>query len=152
MDSTHLVGISVRGYAKATRITLSDVTVEANALNIYSHEAGNFRLAMYSDSAGPGSKLWESGSTAVASGAWTTVPMGAGTPTSLTLGAGTYWLVWQWDSVGSGPGYSAGGSGEGHWIALPYGPFPASWSGGTASAETWSLYLSYSAHAPPIGW
>jgi hypothetical protein len=153
-DCTHLVGITVRGYAKATRVTLADAEVVADGLQFYAHEAGSFRLALYGDDPGlaPGSKLWESGSTTAAAAAWTQVPIAAGTPTSLTLNAGTYWLAFQWDSVSSGPGYAPGAAGEGHFIALPYGLFPDTWSGGTPSAETWSLHLSYTAFSPPIGW
>jgi len=73
------------------------------ALGFYSHATGNYRLAIYTDSSGPAVKQWESGDTTAAAGAWNTVNISAGTPTTLSLGAGTYWLAWQWNSTNSGP-------------------------------------------------
>ena len=67
----------------------------------------------------------------------------AGTPTSLTLAAGTYWLAWQWNSANAGPSYTLGSANSGDYLAQAYGAFPASWTGGTLSTENWSLYATY---------
>ena len=65
-------------------------------MSFYSAATGNVRLAIYSDASGvPSGKLWESVSTACTANAWNTININAGTPTSLTLNSGTYWLVWQ---------------------------------------------------------
>ena len=140
----YFVGVPVEGYAKATKATLPAASA-ITSLSFYTHATGNFRLAIYSDSSGaPGAKQWESGDTAAAASAWNTVNISAGTPTSLTLAAGTYWLAWQWNSANSGPSYASGSANTGDYLAQAYGAFPAPWSGGTLSTENWSLYGIYS--------
>ena len=140
----YVVGVPIEGYAKATKATLAAAST-ITSLSFYSHATGDFRLAIYSDSSGvPGAKQWESGSTAATASAWNTVNISAGTPTSLTLNAGTYWLAWQWDSPNSGPSYTLGAANTGDYLVQAYGSFPASWSGGTLSTENWSLYATYS--------
>jgi len=135
--------VKIEGYAKATKVTLSDNNASIDSVRFYSHATGNFRLAIYSDSSGPGSKQWESASTAATAGAWNTVSIGTGSPAGLMLNAGTYWLAWQWDSANSGPSYNAGSSGDGNYRAQTYGSYPSSWTGGTSSSEKWSIYLAY---------
>jgi hypothetical protein len=90
----------------------------------------------------PYTKLWESNDILITTAGWKTVNMGAGTPTSLTLSAGTYWLAWQWDSANAGPSYTAGSSGDGNYIVQSYGAFPSTWSGGSSTNEKWSIYAS----------
>jgi len=141
--SFYAADVQVRGYAKATKATLSQNSATINSMSFYSHATGNFRLAIYSDSSGPSSKLWESNSTAATASAWNTVQISAGTPSGLTLNSGTYWLAWQWDSENSGPSYTAGSSGDGNYISQAYGAFSSSWSGGTSSSEKWSIYATY---------
>ncbi|MGA3060664.1 MAG: hypothetical protein ABSD92_09880 [Candidatus Bathyarchaeia archaeon] len=146
--SMYFTGAQIEGYAQATKATLSDNNAQINSMNFYASAAGSFRLAIYSDSSGPSSKLWESASTTATVG-WNTVNIASGTPTSLTLQSGTYWLVWQWNSATPGPSYTVGSSGTGNYIAQTYGTFPSSWSGGTSSSEEWSIYASYSVGADP---
>ena len=115
-----------------------------SSVSFYSHAVGNVRLAIFSDNAGvPNTKQWESGDVPVTASAWTTVNISAGTPTSLSLTAGTYWLVWQWNSAANGPSYTAGAANTGNYVIQSYGAFPATWSGGTASTENWSVYATY---------
>jgi hypothetical protein len=151
-SSIYFIGVPVEGYAKATKATLPVNAVIQN-MSFYSHATGNFRLAIYNDSGGspskPDTQLWESPSTAATAGDWTTVDISSGTPTTLTLNAGTYWLVWQWDSATSGPSYTAGSAGDGSYITWDYSSFPASW-GSTSSSETWSIFASYTEPGPPI--
>ena len=140
----YFVGVPVEGYAKAIKATLP-AAGGITAMGFYSHATGDYRLAIYSDSSGPAVKQWESGDTTAAAGAWNTVNISAGTPTTLSLSAGTYWLAWQWNSANSGPSYAAGTSGNGNYVARTYGSFPAPWSGGTSSSEAWSIYAIYTA-------
>lgn len=132
--------VQIKNYAKASKVTLA-ANSDIESVSFYSHATGNVRLAIYNQSgAAPNALQWESGSTACSATAWATVNISAGTPTTLTLNAGTYWLVWQWDSVNTGPSYTAGAAGDGHWVQQTYGAFPATWSGGTSTAERWSEY------------
>jgi len=141
--SARVVYVQVKGFAKATKATLSTSNAFIESMSFYSHATGNVRLAIYSDSsAAPNSKLWESNSIAATSGGWKTINIASGTPTSLTLASGTYWLAWQWDSTNAGPSYTAGSSGDGYYRVWTYGSFPSSF-GGTSSSEKWSLYGSY---------
>jgi hypothetical protein len=113
-------------------------------MSFYSHATGNFYAAIYTDSGGPAVLKWTSGSTpATGGGAWDTVLISAGTPNTLTLDAGDYWLAWQWDSVNSGPSYTAGGANTGAYLAQAYGAFPDPMTGETLSTENWSEYVTY---------
>jgi len=149
-DSIYITGVPIEGYQKATRVILSDNSAVVQNVSFYSHVTGNFMLAIYSDSAGPYNLLWTSSSTPAATApGWNTVPISAGTPASLMLQSGTYWLAWQWDSAGSGPSYRAGSSGTGNY-RFSDGPFPPVWDDGTSSNENWSEYITYSAGIPLI--
>ena len=149
-NAAYIIGVSIESYAKATKAVLPDNNSDINSLSFYSHATGNFRLAIYSDSSGPSTKLWESSSTAAAASAWNTVNISSGTPAGLRLNAGTYWLVWQWDSPNNGPSYTLGSSGDGNYITQAYGSFPASWSGGISSSDKWSAYAIYNANTSTL--
>jgi len=137
--------VEIKGYAKATKAVLSD-TGACISVSFYSHAAGNVRLAIFDQSgSAPNARQWQSGSVACSAAAWATVNISAGSPTSLLLVVGTYWLAWQWDSETVGPSYTAGSSGDGHYIIQAYGAFPATWTGGTSTAEKWSQYVTYTA-------
>ena len=148
-NAAYIVGVPVEGYAKATTATLSANNAVMNSVAFYSHATGNFRLAIYSDSSGPSSKLWESASTAATASAWSTVNISSGTPASLILNSGTYWLAWQWDSANNGPSYTLGSAGDGNYITQAYDVFPSSWSGGTSSSEKYSVYVNYTPDTTP---
>lgn len=147
-DSTYFVGVRIEGYAKATKATLSNLNATLSSVSFYSHATGNIRLAILSDSSGhPGSLLWESASTAVSAAAWTTINISSGSPSSLSLTNATYWLAWQSDSANLGPSYTAGAASSGNYITQAYGAYPAGsgWGAGTATAENWSEYVTYTA-------
>jgi hypothetical protein len=146
-ESQYTTYVRIKGYAKATKITISDNNANIQSVSFYSHATGNFRLAIYSDSSGPSSKLLDCPSTTATASAWNTVSISSCTPASLTLNSGTYWLAWQWDSANPGPSYTAGSSGDGNNITQAYGSFPATWSGGTLTSEKWSIYASYTTQA-----
>lgn len=147
-DHIAFAGVQIEGYAKATKALLG-VNTAFSALNFYTHAAGNVRLAIYSDNGSgtaPGAKQWESADITInATGQpkLTTVNISSGTPSILSLAAGTYWLVWQWSTVTSGPSYAAGAANTGNFIIQNYGVFPTSWSGGTSSTENWTMYATF---------
>jgi hypothetical protein len=143
-DDIYFVGVPVEGNAKAIKATLP-FNATINSMSFYSFATGDFTLAIYNDNGGvPNALQWTSPSTAVSTTtAWNTVPISGGTPATLNLNAGTYWLVWQWDNTNFGPAYLPGGSNTGDYIALTYGAFPPTWSGGTLTTENWSIYASY---------
>ena len=140
------VALSQKSFIKGTRITLPEAT-EINSVSFFSHAAaGNVRLAIYSTAASP-ALLWRSPivSNTVA-GDWLTVPISDGTPASLNLAAGSYYLAWQVDTNAAVPGYTAGTAGSGFLVPYLWGEFPTVLSGNTApnaTTETWSMYLTY---------
>jgi hypothetical protein len=144
-DCTYLTGTTpILGYSKATQATIPPtISAVIQSMSYYSNTTGDFRLAIYSDAGGPSLLQWSSGSIkANPSASWNTILISSGTPTSLTLASGTYWLAWQSDD-NAGPSYMTGSSSTGDYIAQPYGTYPSTWSSGTLSNENWSLYGSY---------
>lgn len=152
-DATYIIGVPVQGYAKATKASVP-INASFTGVNFYTHAAGNVRLAIYSDNGSgtaPAAKQWESGDISInATGQpkFTTVNISSGTPSTLNLSAGTYWLAWQWNSVTSGPSISTGGANTGNFIVQSYGAFPSSWTGGTSSTENWTMYATFSCAQP----
>jgi uncharacterized protein (DUF2141 family) len=134
--------VKVEGYAKATKVTLSDDNSQLITANFYAHTTGTYRLAIYSDNSGPNTKLWESSNTAAVPG-WNTIDISSGTPSGVTLTAGTYWLVYQWNSANAGPSYTAGAMGDGKSVPMTYGSFPSTWSAGSSTSEKYSIYITY---------
>jgi hypothetical protein len=146
----YVIYVQVMGYAKATKATLSDNNAVIESVSFYSHSTGNVRLAIYSDSSGvPNSKQWESGSTALTTTSWNKIGIASGTPSSLTLNSGTYWLAFQWDNTNYVPSFISGGSnGDGYNMTMAYGSFPSSWTG-TSTKEKWSMFANYSLKIGP---
>ena len=143
--SAYATYVQIMNFAKATKAVLNDNNAVIESVSFYSHSTGNVRLAIYSDPPTAANSLkWDSGgSTAVTASSWNTVRIASGSPNSLTLNSGTYWLAWQWDSTNSGPSHTAGSSGDGYNMTLTYGSFPSSWTG-TSIKEKWSMFASYS--------
>jgi hypothetical protein len=131
----------ITGQATATKITIPSDNTPVASVSLYAHATGNYRVAIYSDNSGPDTKIWESPDTAATTG-WNTITTAAGTPATLTLSAGTYWLVWQWNSANNGPSYNGGVNGDGKYLPMAYGSFPATWTSGTTSSNKWSIYLT----------
>ena len=94
----------------------------------------------------PYQRLWYSASTGSANTTWNVVTYASGTTDNGWAGALTqnayYWFTWQWDNVASGPSYAAGSANSGIFLAQTYGTLLSTWSGGTLSAENWSMYLT----------
>jgi len=139
---------SQKGFIKGTKLALTETAVVSD-LRFYSHAAsGDVRLALY-DNASPKNLLWQSGSvTNTAANAWITVPITNGTPSSLTLAPGTYWLAWQVDSTADVPSYTAGTNSDGFYLGQVYGTFPATVNGETSTAEKWSVFLTFNPPSP----
>lgn len=119
-------------------------------MRFYAHVSGNdLRLAVYDNS--PTKKLlWQSNSTEIpTANAWCVIPISKGTPTSLNLSPGSYWLAWQVNSVSKVPSGTFS-------LPLPddtefvldrsYGGFPgtiADSKGRRYTTTLWSQYLTY---------
>jgi hypothetical protein len=152
-DHIAFAGVPIQGYVKATKASVP-INASFTAVNFYSHAAGNVRLAIYSDNGSgtaPLTKKWESGDISISATGQpklTTVNISSGTPTTLNLTAGTYWLAWQWNSANSGPSISTGAANTGNFIVQSYGAFPLSWTGGTTSTENWTEYATFSCTQP----
>jgi hypothetical protein len=125
-------------------------------VRFYSHAAkGNLRLAIYSE-ATTKTLLWQSGAVAnTKAGGWLTVPLTQGTPATLTLNPGQYWLAWQTDSNDD---VASDASGDNAWdsfvVNQPFGPFPARLGAAaiTLTCEKWSEYLTYDRLNAASGW
>lgn len=117
----------------------------------YSHQAaGHLRLAIYDDGIDGKSLKWQSPEiTNTTSGAWLGVPISLGTPSSLTLPAGTYWLAFNTDTTAPVASYSAGVLGDGFRMGQAYGLYPSflDWADFQTVNYRWSEYLTYT---PPI--
>jgi len=139
---------SQKGFVKGTKVALSQTALVSNVW-FYSHAAGgNVRLAIYDDSS-PKRLLWQSTVvTNTTSEGWLKTPVGQGSPASLSLNPGTYWLAWQIDTLLDVPGFTQGASGEGFFLGQAFGAFPGAISGAQSSAETWSMYLDYATTGP----
>ncbi len=146
--SMYFAGVPIQGYAKATKATLATTGI-FSSVSFYTHAAGNVRLAIFSDNGSgtaPSAKQWESSDLTISAAGQpklTTVNISAGTPSSLTLIAGTYWLAWQWSTTTNGPSYAAGSANTGNFLVQTYGAFPSNWSAGTVSTENWTMYATY---------
>ena len=142
-DSNHgqvvKVAVSHKGAMKATRAVLTE-TAEINGVNFYTHTAGgNVRLAFY-DNQAPKNLLWQSSIIPLSAPGWQHVNITSGT---LVLNPGTYWLTWQTDSTADVPSYQMGSAGDGFFVEMPFGVFPASLAAVQSSSETWSMYATY---------
>ena len=137
------IGLSENGSLKATKITMPEAG-NLTDVRFYSHAAkGNVRLAIYSNAA-PKSLLWQSASVPNSvAGAFLIAPISSGTPNSLQLVPGTYWLGWQVDTNADVPSYTAGAVGDGFCLPQPYGAFPGTVTGETSTAEKWTEYITY---------
>jgi len=142
------VALSQRGFIKATRLTLPEEGA-VEALRFYSHQAvGNIRLALYDADTDP-ALLWETGDVLNAAAEdWLTVPVSNGTPQSLVLPAGDYWLAWQVDTMADVASYLPGPADSGLQVPQAYGDFPQALAAGTDTAPTftnhnWSAHVVY---------
>lgn len=139
------VALSQRDALRATRFTIPE-SGSVDDMRLYSHAAsGNVRLALY-DNAEPKNLLWESGVVAnTANNDTLVVPIASGTPSTLTIPAGTYWAAWQTDSTADIGSYTAGSSGDSFVFGQAFGAAPASLASGdiTSTADLWTQWIVY---------
>jgi hypothetical protein len=144
------VALSQRGFIKGTSLTLAQ-SAAVSDVRFYSHTAaGNVRLAIYS-AAGSGALLWQSGSISnTATNSYLTAPIASGTPSSLTLPPGTYWLAWQVDTTSSVPSFATGSATDSFMLPQGFSAFPTqvAATGAIASQEVWTEYINFT---PPSG-
>jgi len=135
------VATSHNGRMNASRILIAD-NASLDEMHFYSHVAsGNIRLALYDNSASK-QLLWSSGPVAAPVGDLI-VPISSGSPSKVSVAPGTYWLAWQSDSTSSVPSYTAGQFGDGFYMDLSFGPFPATLTTETLSDERWTQLVRY---------
>lgn len=139
------VALTQRAVIKATKMTLSE-NAEVTSARLYSHSAtGKVRLSIYKDG-NPKTLVWESGEvTNTTLNDVINVPIASGTPATLSLTPGTYWLGWQVDSIYNVPSFTPGAAGEGFTFTQDFGPFPATLDNAaiTTTSETYTQYIVY---------
>ena len=146
------VGLSHKGFLMGTRFTMPE-TSSLNSTLFYSHAAaGSVRLALYDAGTTP-ALVWRSGVVPnIATNDWLEVPVGNGTPTSVTLSAGDYWLAWQTDTATTNVASLAyGNMGDGFYSPMVWGRFPAQLNTQSTPTthtliptdEIWSGYIIY---------
>ncbi len=150
-----IVRVALRQYQE-NMLNASQLTIPEEAtvtdVSLYSHAAtGNMRLALYGGGANSG-LLWQSTPVPNTAGnAWLTVPISGGTPSSLVLPPGDYWLAWQVDASAAIGSYTPGTAGEGLRFPLAWGAFSPGLQGADIALtdERWSAYVTYD--YPPNG-
>ena len=141
---------SAKGAVAATRMTLSEYA-DVTELRFFSHSAaGNLRFAIY-DSSTDKKLLWQSSSVAnTAAKAELAVPISTGTPSTLRLAPGSYYLAWQSDVIANVASYTPGGFGDGFLAAQTYGPYFATipLSSQTFNSDRYTEYIAYTVPPP----
>ena len=139
------VALSHKNAVHANRFIMAELGT-LNDVRFFSHAAqGNLRLAIYDD-ASTKTLLWQSASTSnTAANAWLNIPAESGTPRSLVLQPGRYWLAWQTDVTTTVASYTAGAANCGFIMDQPFGNFPAAIANDsvTSTSDLWSEYLTY---------
>jgi hypothetical protein len=137
------VAFSQKAAIKGTQAVLAQTAV-VNDIKFYSTAAGgHVRLGIY-DNSSPPNLLWDSGTIAnTTTAGWITQNISSGSPTALTLNAGTYWLCWQVDSTLDIPSYSLGAAGTGLIQDYTYGAYPGTLNAAQSTSDNWSEYLDY---------
>ncbi len=131
-----------------TKFTMPEQGV-VNDVHFFSHVAdGNVRLGIVNP---PGTILWQSASMPNVAGAEVVATIGSGSPTSLTLTAGTYYLAYITDSLKPVPSYTPGVAGDGFVSSGPQtlalavsSPFIVT----IPTADKYTEYLNYTAISP----
>ena len=138
----------------ATKFTMPE---EGNVTQVsfYSHAAvGGVWLALYDDNNNPVLRWQSLPWPNTAANDWLTIPVSGGTPSSVVLPEGDYWLAWQTDTATPVASYTAGAAGNGLYVPIGWGAFPTTLQAGTSTApiltsDRWSGYITYD--YPPNG-
>lgn len=139
--------VDLKDSVNASKFLMPDIGVPTE-VSFYSHSAsGHVRLALYGNAwLAP---LWESPVvTNTAANEWLTVPISSGTPSSLVLVSGEYWLAWQVDTEEPVASYSEGEPGSGFCVPMSWGAFPDGWNLNTgmypeSTQDVWSAFITY---------
>lgn len=139
-----------KGFLHGTRLTVTEDTL-VEAVHFHSHRAvGNVRLSIHRD----GDELellWESPvlQNNVVDAALS-VPIEEGTPASLYLPPGDYWLAWQLDRNAEVPSHTIGDEAEGFAFPHRFGPVPGfvSSSGLLRTTDRWTQFITYRQGVP----
>lgn len=152
-DPGYLVKVglaSQRGVVQGTAAAVSE-PVSCTAVNFYAHEAGKVRLAVYeyNENLDQLYLQWQSPelNNQVAD-SWLAVPISAGSPQSLQLDPGRYFVCWQTDSSHSVGSYTQGSDGDGIQWGQEYGEFEPKPRSHSLTDELWSIYLDCSSTEP----
>lgn len=151
IDSTASTGNS--NAIRATKTTMPQ-SGNIQEVRFYAHQAGGrLRLSIYGENASAENLLWQSAEMAItSSSAWITAPIAAGTPASLTLNGGNYWLAFNTDATTNVASYTAGKAGDGFWKRQPLATFPGVLNINSIEYVTdrWSEYLTYTPVPPRV--
>lgn len=133
---------SLRGLTLVQKVTLTDPSAAVNKLQFYSHAAaGDVILGVYDSLF---NLLWTS--TAVPN-TFTNAALSEqivnGTPTSLTLTPGDYYLAFQVNTFIPGASYTLGAANSGRWMPSLFGTLPNSVATTVGSTENFSLAAIY---------
>lgn len=117
------VSLSKKGRFYLTKTTLTEAADIVNSVRFYSHLAtGNARFGIYTLA---GRLLWESPElTNTALNTWVRADIKDGTPNTLTLPAGDYYLGFQTDTDAPVASYRLGAANTGQFAIVPFGAFP----------------------------
>ena len=134
---------SPQGMLAGTKFTVAE-NAAVTDVRLFSHAAGStVRLGIYDNSL---NLLWQT-VTPVASvaGAEIVVPISAGTPASLGLPPGNYYLVYQCSGTANVPSFTAGTTGDGFVVYQDFGSFSASLAPAsvTSTANRFTEYITY---------
>ncbi len=122
----------------ASRYTLS-TSGQVTKLHVYATTSGSsVRMALYDNNgSAPGNLLTQS-SVRVTTVGWNTLDV----PDTGALPAGTYWIAVAFD-IDLGLAFDTGSTGDGQYSGMAFGPFPPTFSGGTANTWAFSAYADY---------
>jgi len=140
------VALSHKHHILGMKIALSE-EASVNGLRFFSHRGeGNIRFAIYDDGEDP-QLLWESDEIVnSAEEAWMDVPLDGGSPDTLNLEAGHYWLAWQSDSNAAVASYHESEEGSGFRLRRLWGAYPESILFDDElelNSERWAMHLVY---------
>lgn len=113
------------------------------------------RLAIYGERNNRRILEWQSGTIRVLNAnQWITANISAGTPNSLLLQPGNYYLAWQLDSDLTVASHTMGNTGDGASFGMSFGPFPLmpsifTWE---ATDDLWSTYITYAIQTRAKKW
>lgn len=138
--------LSWKDAVHGTKMTLTQ-KASVNDIRLYSHQAGNnVQMAIYDDNGSARSLKWQSGSISnTQTNGWITSAISTGTPSSLSLNPGTYWLAFNTDSHNNWESFTNAEAGNGFEINQVCGAFPGSItsSNTTEMNGIFSQYITY---------